>query len=337
MRTRYWLLTLSMFFITLAGSGQGHYAGSSFNPNDYFTPPPGFITPVYYSFANMDYFNGQGKRSDVLINPVPGNPTTLSISQNVKTSSFIAMLLYGAKTRILGANWGFMVIPTVNNPTANIALDYFSSQTGSGSASFNTNSWGLGDVYVQPVWLTWTHTKWTYAVAYGAWLPMGKYKTGDAKNVGLGYWSHNLRGSARFKPHPQWAITGAATLETNSRQKGVDFREAPHATFDYGAAYTMVKGHEVGLFCFYTAQAGKDKGTQGSFLSDRLFGIGGYGSYWIKPGKLGVLGRFTQHFGARNRFAGSAFQIGLNVLFLSPTPAPATNGPEKVNAGRPGA
>jgi len=237
MRTRYWLLTLSMFFITLAGSGQGHYAGSSFNPNDYFTPPPGFITPVYYSFANMDYFNGQGKRSDVLINPVPGNPTTLSISQNVKTSSFIAMLLYGAKTRILGANWGFMVIPTVNNPTANIALDYFSSQTGSGSASFNTNSWGLGDVYVQPVWLTWTHTKWTYAVAYGAWLPMGKYKTGDAKNVGLGYWSHNLRGSARFKPHPQWAITGAAILETNSRQKGVDFREAPHATFDYGAAY----------------------------------------------------------------------------------------------------
>lgn len=303
---------------------QGHYAGSSFNPNDYFAPPPGVIIPVYYSFANMNYHNSQGKKSDVLINPTPGNPTELSLSQNVKTSSFIAMLLYGAKSKILGASWGMMVIPTVNNPSANIALDYFTSQGGSGSTAFKTNSWGLGDIYVQPVWLTWAKTKWTYGFAYGAWLPLGKYKTGDAKNVGLGYWSHNLRASTRFKPHPQWSLVGATTFEFNSIQKGVDFKEAPHFTFDYGAAYTMLKGHEVGLFGFYTTQMGSDQGTEGSFLSDRVFGIGGYGSYWIKPGKFGVLGRFTQHFGTRNRFAGTAVQIGLNILFLAPTPAPAS-------------
>ncbi|ULT24905.1 hypothetical protein KUH03_39515 [Sphingobacterium sp. E70] len=42
--------------------GQGHYNGSSFNPNDYFAPHEGFIIPVWYGYANMNYFNGQGKR-----------------------------------------------------------------------------------------------------------------------------------------------------------------------------------------------------------------------------------------------------------------------------------
>lgn len=302
---------------------QGHYAGSSFNTNDYFAPPPGVIIPVYYSFAKMDYHNAQGSKSDILINPVPGNPTQLSLSKTVRTSSFIAMLLYGGKSRIFGANWGFMVIPTVNNPSANIALDYFTIQNGSGSTTFKTNTWGFGDMYVQPVWLSWTNSKWTYAFSYGAWLPIGKYKTGDVKNVGLGYWSHNLRASARYKPHPQWAVVGAATQEFNSKQQGVDFKEAPHFTFDYGGSYTMLKGHEVGLFGFYSSQVGNDQGTEGSFLSDKLFGIGGYGAYWIKPGKFGVLGRYTHHFGIRNRYAGSAFQIGVNLLFLATTPTPA--------------
>lgn len=295
---------------------QGHYNGSQFNPNDYYTPPPGFIVPVYFSFANLNYYNADSKRADQLINPVPGNPTSLSLKQNVKTSSFIGMLIYGAKSKILGANWGMMVIPTFNNPSANIVLDYYTSQGGSGSTSFKNDSWGFGDVYIQPLWMTWTKPKMTYSVAYCLWTPIGKYGFGDPKNVGLGYWSHNLRVAGRYKPHPQWSMVSAATLELNSTQQGTDFKEATHLTIDYGFAYTFVKAHELGLFGFYASQLGNDQGTQGSFLSDRLFGIGGYGSYWIKPGKVSVLGRFTQHFGARNRFAGSAFQLGLNLLFL---------------------
>lgn len=309
-------LPILAFHLSAIAYTQGHYTGSSFNPNDYFTAPPGFIVPVYYGYANMNYYNADGNKSDRLVNPVPGNPTTISLSQNVKTSSFIAMLIYGAKSKILNANWGFMVIPTLNNPSANIALDYFSSQTGTGSASFKSNSWGLGDVYLQPIWLTWNKEKWAYSFAYGVWAPLGKYTAGDAKNVGLGYWSHNIRIATKYKPTTQWVFTIAATQEINSKQNGIDFKEAPHFTLDYGASYTLLKGHELGLFGFYTGQTGDDKGTKGSFLSDRYAGIGGYGSYWIKPGKLGVLARVTQHFGARNRFAGTAFQLGFNLLFL---------------------
>jgi hypothetical protein len=310
------ILPLLVFYIVNMSFAQGHYNGASLNPNDYFTPPPGIILPVYYGYANMDFYNADGEKTDQLINPVPGNPTSLDLEQNVKTNSFIVMLIYGAKTKILNANWGFMFIPTLNNPTANIALDYYTNQAGAGNASFKSNSWGLGDLYLQPVWLTWNKTKWSYSFTYGIWAPIGKYEAGDIKNVGLGYWSNNFRAATKYRPAPQWLVSLATTYEINSAQKGVDFTEAPHFTLDYGLSYTMLKGHEAGLFGFYTKQTGDDKGTEGSFLSDQYFGIGAYGSYWIKPGKFGLLARVTQHFGTTNRFAGTTFQVGLNTLFL---------------------
>lgn len=57
---------LVILLLTLAagqqGLAQGHYTGSSFNPNDYFAPHAGLIVPVWYGYANMDYHNAQGKK-----------------------------------------------------------------------------------------------------------------------------------------------------------------------------------------------------------------------------------------------------------------------------------
>lgn len=315
--SRILVLYFTIIIFSKNSFSQGHYMGSSFNPNDYFTSPPGFIIPAYYGYSNMNFYNNNGDRSDRLINPIPGNPTSLSLEQNVKTSSYILMLIYGAKSKILHANWGMMFIPTLNSPSANIALDYFTNQTGAGTVSFKSSSLGLGDMYFQPIWLSWTKGKWANSLTYGVWAPLGKYKAGDAKNVGLGYWSHNFRAATKYNPTPQWLISMAATYELNSKQKDIDFKEAPHLTLDYGLSYTMRTGNEIGLFGFYTQQTGNDKGTKGSFLSDKYFGIGAYGSYWIKPGKFGLLARVTQNFATTNRFAGTSFQIGFNTLFLN--------------------
>ena len=309
-------LTLLLAMPVLQASAQGHYMGSSFNPNDYFAPPSGFIVPLYYSYANMNFHNASGSRSDQVINPVPGDPTTLSIEQNVRTNAFIAMVLYGGRKKVVNADWGFLVLPTANNPTANLALDYYSTRTGSGTASISTSSWGLGDLYVQPLWLSWTRTKWTYGLAYGAWLPVGKYSPGSAENVGLGYASHNVRVAVKRKLSATWSASLVNTLEINHKQEGVDFQEAPHNTVDAGAYHTFKQGHELGFFGHWTTQMGDDKGTQGSFVSDRMFGIGCYGSYWIKPYKFGVLARVTQNFGITDRFGGTTFSVGINLLFL---------------------
>lgn len=306
-----------IFFLKTAAFSQGHYNGSSFNPGDYFAPHAGWIVPFYYGYAHMYYYNNDGKKADKLINPTPGNPTSLDIQQNVNTNSFILMAIYGGKKKVLGADWGMMVIPVLNNPTANIALDYYSNQTGPGSFKFTNKTWGFGDLYIQPVWLSWTKDKWSYGFTYGMWAPTGRYKPHDLDNAGLGYASHNIRVATRYKAPSKLSATLAATFELNHKQKESDFREAPHLTVDYGGTYLINKrGDEVGLFGHYTSQLGDDKGSSGSFLSDKIYGVGGFGSYWIKPHKIGVMMRVTQNFSARNRFSGTAVQAGFNFLFM---------------------
>lgn len=298
--------------------GQGHYNGSSFNPNDYFAPHAGWIIPVWYGYANMDYHNAAGKKSDQLINPAPGNPTDLKIKQNVVTNSFILMAIYGGKGKILGANWGMMIIPTLNSPTANIALDYYSSQTGSGTYVFTNKSIGIGDMYIQPVWLSWTKGKFSYALNYGVWAPTGKYKPHDLDNGGHGYWSHNIRVAGKMKPTSKTNISLATTLEVNQWQKDTDFKEGTHLTIDAGGSHVLnSRGDEMGVFAHYATQVGDDKGTNGGFASDQIAGIGAFGSYWIVPMKIGVMARVTQNFAAENRFGGTAIQAGVNILIPS--------------------
>jgi hypothetical protein len=310
-----------LFQLCLIGANaysQGHYNGSSFNPNDYFAPHPGFIIPVWYGYANMNYYNSRGEKSDQLINPVPGNPTSLQIEQKVITHSFILMAIYGGKGKILNANWGMMIIPTLNSPVANIALDYYSSQTGPGRYVFTNKSIGIGDIYIQPIWLSWKNGKFQYALNYGVWAPTGKYEHGSLDNGGHGYWSHNIRGAVKYKPNPQINTSFASTLEINHWQKGTDFKEGSHLTFDAGGSYLLdARGDEVGLFGHYSRQISDDKGTEGSFLSDQIAGIGGFVSYWIVPHKIGIMARITRNFATENRFGGTAVQAGVNFLISS--------------------
>lgn len=312
---------IALFFALCLGTyalAQGHYNGSSFNPNDYFAPHSGWIIPVWYGYADMDYYNAFGRKSDQLINPSSTHPTELNIKQNVKTHSFILMAIYGGKGKIMGANWGMMIIPTLNSPNADIALDYYSNQTGSGSYVFTNKSIGLGDMYIQPIWLSWTKGKFSYALNYGVWAPTGKYKPNDLDNGGHGYWSHNIRVAGKMKPTSTTNISVATTLEVNQWQKDTDFKEGSHLTIDAGGSKVLdSRSDEIGIFGHYTTQVGDDKGANSGFASDKIAGIGAFGSYWIIPMRIGLMARVTQNFGAENRFSGTAIQVGLNFLLPS--------------------
>jgi len=310
-------LIISISFASINSYSQGHYAGSSFNPNDYFiSPASGWVFSLYYSYSQMDYYNDAGEKADVIeINQDP--PFSVEIGQKVKTNSVIPMIIYFGKGKILNARWGFLALPIINSPNASIALEFYSGQNSTSSETINIKSFGFGDFYLQPVWLTWEKSGLSTTFSYGFWMPVGKYEYNDPENIGLGYWSHNFRVAARYKPSSKYSFTGAVTFELNSKQKGADFKEAPHLTLDYGASYNFTMGHEIGFFGFGTWQTGNDQGEKAVLLKDQVYGLGIYGSYWFVPGKLGVLSRFTNNFGTRNRFAGFAFQVGVNYLLFN--------------------
>jgi hypothetical protein len=310
-------LILSILVASSNLYSQGHYNGGSFNPNDYFvSSASGWVFSLYYSYSQMDYYNASGDKTDIIeINQNP--PFSVEVDQKVKTHSVIPMLIYFGKGKIMNANWGFMALPIINNPNANIALDFYLDQNISSSQSIDIKSFGFGDFYLQPIWLTWEKNRLSTTFSYGLWIPVGKYETNDPENVGLGYWSHNFRVATRFKPNSKLGFTGAVTFELNNKQKGVDFTEAPHLTFDFGGSYNFTMGHEIGFFGFGTWQTGNDQGEKAVLLKDQCYGLGIYSSYWFVPGKFGVLSRFSNNFGCQNRFGGLSFQFGINYLLFN--------------------
>lgn len=309
-------LIICILMLSTRGHSQGHYSGSSYNPNDYFIPAsPGWVFSLYYSYSQMDYYNNSGDKTDVI--EISANPpAAVTIGQNVKTNSVIPMIIYFGKGEILDARWGVLVLPIASSPSSSIALDFYNGQNESTNKDIEINSFGLSDSYIQPVWLTWEKKKLAAAFSYGVWIPTGKYTVNDPENVGLGYWSQNLRLATRYKPDPAISLVGAFTYELNSKQDGVDYTEADHLTFDFGSSYIFAMGHEIGLFAHGTWQVTDDKGEKGNPLKDRIYGIGGYGSYWFIPGKFGALVRALGNFETRNRFGGFAFQVGLNYLLM---------------------
>lgn len=318
MKTRFlrMIIAFLMLIISMNINAQGHYNGGSFNTNDYFIPSAsGWVFSMYYSYSNMNYYNNSGEKSDVIeISQNP--PFSVELDQKVKTHSIIPMISYFGKNKILNARWGVLALPMLNNPNANIALDFYSEQSLVGSQEINLNSFGFGDFYLQPIWLTWEKDKFSTTFSYGLWLPTGKYETNSTDNVGLGYLSHNLRVMGRYRPKDNISLSAGLTFEINNKQKDSDFKEAPHLTSDFGVSYNFTMGHELGFFGFGTWQSGTDKGEKAFLDTDQIYGLGIYGSFWFMPGKIGILSRFTNNFGAKNRFGGPSFQVGINYLLF---------------------
>jgi hypothetical protein len=295
---------------------QGHYQGSSFNPNDFFIPPvSGWVFLFFTVIPTWTISTRMAKKTD-LIEISQNPPFSVEISQEVTTHSVIPMALYFGKGKILHANWGFLALPLINSPSANVALDFYTGLDSAINQDININSFGLGDFYVQPVWLTWEKNKVTTAFSYGLWLPTGKYRANDSENIGLGYISQNIRLATRYKPNTKYSLTGAITLESNFKQKDVDFTEAPHLTFDYGITYYFLKGHEAGVLGHGTWQLGNDQGEKAVLNKDHVYGLGAYVSYWFIPGKFGILSRASHNFITSNRFSGFSFVVGLNYLLF---------------------
>lgn len=61
----------------------------------------------------------------------------------------------------MGGDYAFYVVPTISNSSAAANLSAF-NRTG----SFGVDSTGLGDLFVQPLWLGWRDQK--YDVSFGA-------------------------------------------------------------------------------------------------------------------------------------------------------------------------
>jgi hypothetical protein len=197
----------------------GHYNGALFNIRDYFVPEPGVYAALYNYFYTTDRLNDRkgNKVKSVTINPGGGPGVTVGVDVDVDTYVLAPALMWVSNWKLFGAKYGDLIAPTFANASVHAQL---STATGRGG-SVDTSGFGVGDLWVQPIWLGWTLKHWDVALAYSFYAPAGRYDTDtvtlpggtsvkaeSSDNIGLGFWTNQFQAAVAWYP---WAHKGTAS------------------------------------------------------------------------------------------------------------------------------
>lgn len=243
----------ALFACSPAGfAGVGHYLPGMFNIRDFFVPEDkGVYTAVYYGNYSADTINdkdGNGVSTVTATVNGPGGMGSATATANLKTSINIniaaPVIMWNTGYKVLGADYAmYIAVPFANNSLGasfdalvDVSVGGFSASR-SASASATSNTFGISDIYVQPLWLDWRGKHYDVSTGYGFYAPTGNYSpTGGANNIGLGYWSHQLQLAGAYYPFDNkgTALTLAGTYEINQKKAGIDFTQGSHFTLNWG-------------------------------------------------------------------------------------------------------
>lgn len=299
-------LLLAANFEARAGE-QGHYVPASWSPRDLVSAPTGTKgVATYVSFYAADKARtGSGEVID--------GSQGLDVGAN--SWMFTPVLFYAPSVKPLGADWAITFVPAYGEAGANARLTAF----GEGVTLFDNNNTGWGELYVIPANLTWhLNPNWSLSAQYAFWAPVGEFNPERADNVGLGYWSHDFRGTLSHFPrgNPSLLLSASVVYEINGKKDGFDLSPAPHVSIELGASMAVSERFMWGLIVGGIWETGDASGSDATEDGrDRMLNTAVEASYWFVPGKVGAMARVTQEFDVRDRFEGTTLTIGANFLF----------------------
>jgi hypothetical protein len=128
------------------------------------------------------------------------------VNVDVGLYALVPSLIWVTEVEPLGIKYGALISPSFVNANLNAELEALRERSGSVSAG----SFGVGDLFVQPVWLGKSFPHLDLAFAYGFYAPVGNYNTStvtlpvvgpgtveNADNLGYGFWTHQFQGGSR--------------------------------------------------------------------------------------------------------------------------------------------
>jgi hypothetical protein len=293
----------------------GHFAPSVPNIRDYILPSPGVYYLQYnYYYTTDNLRNRDGDRVDTVTGPL-GNP--VQIDAQIDMGIFSPALVWVPDFEVLGGHLGAFGVVPFQSPSVQVAVETVFDL----GLDVDSNTFGLGDVFVQPVWLGWGGKHWDAGFAYGVYAPTGRYEGGEDDNLGLGFWTNQLQATGAWYPFENRAtafvLTG--TYEISGNIEDADVTPGDRVTVNWGvsqylpATSDLTWLFEVGISGSSQWEIEKDRGDDVGPLStrDRIHAAGlQFGLVQTKWGAVVNL-RWQHEFGAHARFEGNWF--GLNV------------------------
>ncbi len=105
------------------------------------------------------------------------------------------------------------------------------------AGGFDGYSFNLGDIFVEPITLSWHPKQFDFAVGYGFWAPSGNYSPTDPVSPGKGFWSQMLTAGATWYPDEEktWSVSVLNRYEFNQQQQDTDI--TPGQYLDHGVGH----------------------------------------------------------------------------------------------------
>jgi len=310
----------------------GHFAAGLISIRDYVMPPePGVYTSIYNYYYTTDRLNDPHGHKVESITLKPGSGPGLNIDTNVDVDVFVTSpsLLWVSPWKVLGARYGAFIAPSFATSSVGAAL---ATETDRG-INADTSSAGLGDLYVQPVWLDWGLPNWDLALGYGFYAPTGRYDTDnvdfpiigsqtveESDNIGLGYWTHQLQGAIAWYPweHRGTAVTAALTYEINSDKDGFDYTPGQRLSLNWGVSQYLPLTDdksvlaEIGPTGYSQWQITDDSGSDApNGVHDETHAIGAQLGLTVVPWNAALNFHYFHEFSSDDRFQGDVFGLNL--------------------------
>jgi hypothetical protein len=247
-------------------------------------PPPGWYAPLAFYYYNAD----QVRTKEGVKVPIgtldgfalAGGVTWVSSCQALGGAHFSATILPA------GADFA------IENPL-----------------EVKDTSWGLADLYVQPLQLGW-HFAWAdVVVGYGFFAPTGRFEDGAPGNTGLGMWSHEFSTGATvyFDKAKHWNLSTTALYNIQSHIKGTDKKAGDVFSLSGGLGYSFLQGYaNIGAAYYFQWKVTDDQGTSPPAPFDahhKYIGIGPQLDIPVPIGGLPLLASIRYFFETGNRVA----------------------------------
>ena len=314
------LLMILMFGALLLGnygssqSGElGHYVPGVASIRDFIVPAPGFYYAQYHVFYNTDSYRDRNGNS---VSSITIGDQTLTVEADVNVFALVPTFIWVSEEKLLGANYGLFISPTLTNTSLQASL---STETRFGR-SIDDSQFGLGDLYMRPLWLGWNSTNYALSAGYGFYLPVGKYDDGADDNTGLGFWTHEFQASGTWFPweHQGTAVMLAGTYEIHHNKEGADITPGDRFSMDWGFSQylPLTKDQnllaELGFIGYNQWQVAEDSGSDVHDVlkvKDQLHGVGTQLGLAYVPWNASLTFRYMNEYNAEARFEGDLITV----------------------------
>jgi hypothetical protein len=281
---KFMYVRLVFFCVLLTSAGfiqaQTHYPAGVEGIKGASLPPPG----LYIRDYNYTYFANEFK----------AGPPSFDLFANVQTPR----LVFITSKKIFGGYYGADLIV----PLPYQDLDF---------TGFHKNDFSVGDIFIEPITLSWHQKQADYSFGYGLWAPTGSYSPTDPISPGKGFFTQMLTVGATFYPDSEktWSFSALNRYEINHERKETQIRSGQYWTLEWALGKSVSKTVELGLAGYLQTQVTSAKGAGASSLKDHAAGLGPEITLVCPKLGLSTSIRYLREFGVEQRPKGNVLNI----------------------------